>query len=214
MKKYLIEFIGAFFLLLTVILVGNNPALALMSPFAIGGIYLAFIYAASSTPGGYFNPAVTVALLIRRKLDPGEALYYIMVQLIASVLAAAIGVYLHDCSGGMDIAARVNEQPICTILGEFLGMFALVYVLLSVTSHAPVSGNSYYGLAIGFTLMAMSYAMNRVSGGIFNPAIVFGGAVAGMFGWDDLLVYLIGQILGAAAAATAIQLIQDNEVKI
>lgn len=211
MKKYLTEFIGTFFLILTVIMSANNPTIGLLAPFAMSGMYLAMIYAGSAISGAHYNPAITVAMLMQKKIDRTDALYYIMVQLIASVLAAAIGVYLHDCAGGLNIVARVNEQPICAILGEFLGAFALTYVFLKVSPAATNENNAYYGLAIGFTVLAVSFGFGSLSGGAYNPAIALGGSVAGMFGWDDLLFLWIGSLLGAAAAATVIQLLQRPE---
>jgi aquaporin Z len=211
MKKYLTEFIGTFFLVLTVVMVANNPGIGSMAPFAISGMYLAMIYAGGPISGGHYNPAVTLAVLMRRQISRGDALYYMIVQFISGILAAAIGVYLHDCGGGLEIVARVNEQPICTVMGEFLGTFALVYVFLNVTNAATSAQNAFSGLAIGFTVMASRYGLGGLSGGAFNPAIVLGASVAGMFGWDDFGVYLIGTILGAAAAATAIQLIHRKE---
>jgi aquaporin Z len=211
MKKYLIEFIGTFFLVLTVIMVVNNPGIGPMAPLAIAGIYLSMIYAGGPVSGGHFNPAVTLAVLMRRQISRGDALYYMIVQFISSILAATIGVYLHDCGGGLEIVARVNEQPICAVMGEFLGTFSLVYVFLSVTGTGLSERNAHAGIAIGFVVLAMSYVLGGLSGGAFNPAIVLGGSVAGMFGWDDLWVYLIGTVLGAAAAATAMQWIHRTE---
>lgn len=212
MKKYFGEFIGAFFLVLTVIMTSNNPSIVPLAPFAVAGIYLAMIYAAGTGASGYFNPAITVALLMRGKLDRGTALYYGIVQLIAGVLAAAIGVYLRDCNGAVDLVARVNEQPICAVLGEFLGTFALTYVILQVKAKAEPEANPFYGLAIGFTLLAATYALGGLGGGVFNPALYLGGSVAGLYAWDDILVYLIGAFLGAAAASTAVQLSSDKDL--
>jgi aquaporin Z len=210
MKKYLTEFIGTFFLVLTVVMATNNPATLAMAPLAIAGMYLAMVYAGAQVSGGHYNPAITMAALMRGKIERGDALYYVMVQLVASVVAAAIGVYLHDCNNGAAIVARVNEQPVCAVLAEFLGTFALVFVMLHVTSSRPNEVNSHAGLAIGFTVLAAGLALGNLSGGAFNPAIAFGASVAGMFGWDDILVYLIGNTLGAAAAATAFQFTEDT----
>lgn len=212
MKKYFGEFIGAFFLVLTVIMTSNNPSIVPMAPFAVAGIYLAMLYAAGTGPIGYFNPAITVALLMRGKLDRGTALYYGIVQLIASVLAAAIGVYLRDSGGAVDLVERVNEQPISAVLGEFLGVFALTYVVLQTRTTPETAPNPLNGLAIGFTLLAATYALGGLSGGVFNPALYLGGSVAGLYAWDDILVYLIGAFLGAAAASTAVQLSSEKDL--
>jgi aquaporin Z len=210
MKKYLTEFIGTFFLMLTVIMTSNNPVMAPMAPFAIAGMYMAMVYAGGPISGGHFNPAITVAMLIRKTIDRGDALYYIMVQFMASIVAAAIGAYLHDCGGGLNIVERINEQPICVVLGEFLGTFALVYVLLNVEPKSDSGSQSFHGLAIGFVLLSVTLALGGLSGGIFNPALALGGSVAGMFGWPDLIVYWIGAFLGAAASVTVVQLLADR----
>ncbi len=211
MKKYLTEFIGTFFLVFTVVMVANNPAVASMAPLAMAGIYLAMIYAGGPISGGHYNPAVTLAMLISRKIHRDDALYYVMAQLIAGVLAAAIAVFLHDCGGGLNMVSRVNEQAICSIFGEFLGTFALVYVILNMSSARSDKGAASYGLAIGFTLLAMSYALGGLSGGAFNPAMAVGASVAGMFAWGDFYVYLIGNLLGGAAAATIFQFLESRE---
>lgn len=208
MKKYLTEFIGTFFLVLTAVLVSNNPSLAAMAPLAVAGIYLAMIYSGGAISGAHFNPAVTMAALILKKLDRTDALYNIIAQLIAGVMAAAIGVYLHDCGGGLDIVSRVNEQAICAIFGEFLGTFGLVYVILNVQSNQKGEAGGTQGLAIGFSFMALQVALGKLSGGAFNPALAVGESVAGMFAWGDFYVYLIGDLMGAAAAATVVQLLE------
>ena len=212
MKKYFGEFIGAFFLVLTVIMTSNNPSIVPMAPLAVAGIYLAMLYATGTGGNGYFNPAITVALLMRGKLDRGTALYYGIVQLIASVLAAAIGVYLRDSGGAVDLVERVNEQPISAVLGEFLGVFALTYVVLQTRTTSETAPNPFNSLAIGFTLLAATYALGGLGGGVFNPALYLGGSVAGLYAWDDILVYLIGTFLGAAAASTAVQLSSEKDL--
>ncbi|MDO8367859.1 MAG: aquaporin [Saprospiraceae bacterium] len=211
MKKYLTEFIGTFFLVLTVVLAANNPNMAAMAPLAIAGMYLAMIYAGGHISGGHFNPAVTLAILIRGKIDRGDALYYVIVQLIASVFAAAIGVFLHDCGNGAEIVARVNEHAMCAVLAEFLGTFVLAYVVLNVMTTHSNANNSHYGIAIGFTVLAAGYGLGGLSGGAFNPAIALGASVAGMFAWEDILVYLIGNVLGAAVAATVFHVTYGRE---
>lgn len=211
MQKYLTEFIGTFFLVLTVVLTANNPGIAPMAPLAIGTMFMVMIFAGGHISGGHFNPAVTLSVLIRGKIDRGDALYYILVQLIAGVFAAAIGAFLHNCGGGATIAARLNEHSMCAVLAEFLGTFALAYVVLNVATTKTNAGNSHYGLAIGFTVMASAYAFGGLSGGAFNPAVAVGASVAGMFAWEDIWIYFIGNLMGAAAAATVFQVTYGRE---
>lgn len=211
MQKYLTEFIGTFFLVLTVVLTANNPGIAPMAQLAVGTMYMVMIFAGGHISGGHFNPAVTLAVLIRGKIDRGDALYYILVQLIAGVFAAAIGAFLHNCGNGATIAARLNEHSMCAVLAEFLGTFALAYVVLNVATTKTNAGNSHYGLAIGFTVIAATYAFGGLSGGAFNPAVAVGASVAGMFAWEDIWIYFIGNLMGAAAAATVFQVTYGRE---
>ncbi len=211
MQKYLTEFIGTFFLVLTVVLTANNPGIAPMAPLTIGTMYMVMIFAGGHISGGHYNPAVTLAVLIRGKIDRGDALYYILVQLIAGVVAAAIGAFLHNCGDGATIAARLNEHSMCAVLAEFLGTFALAYVVLNVATTKTNAGNSHYGLAIGFTVIAATYAFGGLSGGAFNPAVAVGASVAGMFAWEDIWIYFIGNLMGAAAAATVFQVTYGRE---
>jgi len=193
------------------VMAANNPGIASMAPLAIAGMYLAMIYAGGHISGGHYNPAITLAVLVRGKIDRVDALYYVIAQLIASVFAAAIGVFLHDCGNGGEIATRLNEQAMCVVLAEFLGTFALAYVVLNVATTRSNASNSHFGIAIGFTLLAASYALGGLSGGAFNPAIALGATVAGMFSWEDIGVYLIGALLGAAAAATVFHVTYGRE---
>lgn len=211
MKKYLTEFIGTFFIVLTVVLTSNDPDIKSMAPLAYGAVYLAMVFAGSHLSGAHFNPAVTLAVLIRGKIDRGDALYYLMAQFIAGALAAAIAVFLHGCVSVEGIAPRLNEQGICIVMAEFLGSFALAYVALNMITAPSNAGSSHYGLAIGFTAMAMGFAMERLSGGAFNPALALGETVAGMFAWGDLWLYLVGVFLGGAAAATVFQATHGKE---
>jgi aquaporin Z len=207
MKKYLTEFIGTFFLVLTVVLAANNPGIAPMAPLAIGAALMVMVYAGGHVSGAHYNPAVTLAVLMRGKIDRNDALYYIVAQLFAGVAAAAIGAYLHDCGNGATIAARMNEQSLCALLAEFLGTFALAYVVLNVATTQSNAGNSHYGLAIGFTVTVAAYGLGGLSGGTFNPAVALGASVAGMISFGDIWLYLVGTLLGGAAAATVFQFI-------
>jgi aquaporin Z len=84
---------------------------------------------------------------------------------------------------------------------EFLFTFALVYVVLNVATAKSTAGNSYFGLAIGFTVLAGAFAVGDVSGGAFNPAVAVGASAMGMLPWSTLWLYLVADLLGGAAAA-------------
>ena len=86
-------------------------------------------------------------------------------------------------------------------LAEFLFTFALVYVVLNSATAKGTAGNSFYGLAIGFTVMVGAFAVGPVSGGAFNPAVGLGVTVMGLADITHLIVYLIADFLGGAVAA-------------
>jgi aquaporin Z len=91
---------------------------------------------------------------------------------------------------------------------EFLFTFALAYVVLNVATAPDTEGNSFYGLAIGFTLATGAFAAGSISGGAFNPAVAIGAMVMGLFNWSHIWIYLVANLLGGAAAAGAFRLTQ------
>lgn len=202
MKKYAVEFIGTFFLTITSVIAINNPAAGAFAPLAIGSMYMALIYAGTHISGAHYNPAITMAMLMRGRIEKNDAITYMVVQFLAALAAAAIGVFLHGCSGESVITEHHNQGPLCSLLAEFLGAFVLAYVILHVSTTQTNQGNSHYGLAAGFTVVAAMFSFGMLSGGVFNPAIGLGGAVAGMYAFSDLWIYLFGAAGGAAAAAS------------
>lgn len=211
MKKYLTEGIGTFFFVATVVLAANNPGISPLAPLAIGAVYMAMIYAGAHISGAHYNPAVTLAVMMRGKIERDDALWYVVAQIVGAVLAAIIGGFLLKCGYNLDTQMHVHKSGICSVLAEFFGTFALAYVVLNVTTTRNNAGNSHYGLAIGFVVLAVTYGLGGISGGAFNPALAVGGSLAGMFGWGDIWIYLLGSLLGAAVAATVFQIVYGNE---
>lgn len=208
-KKYFNEFIGTFFLVLTVVLTVNNPNVGNFAPFAIGTVLAGMIYAGYSRSGAYYNPALTLAKLMQGETDRHDAVYYTLTQLLAGFFASLIGVYLLGCQGITDINAR-SGQATCAVVGELLGTFVLTYVTLSAVGGRHDQANTFGGLTVGLIYMAMVYAMGGLSGGAFNPAIALGFAVAGMVSWGDLWTHFLGSLLGAAAAVSVIQAMAEK----
>jgi len=190
MKKYITEFIGALFLVLTIGLTGN--------PLAIGAVLMVMVYAGGHISGAHYNPAVTLAVLIRGRISVGEAMVYMGSQLAGAVAAALIVGVFKDLPAAADQSTLVVTKA---LLAEVLGTFALAYVVLNVATAKSNAGNSYYGLAIGFTVLAMAYCFGDFSGGAFNPAVAVGASVMKGFEWANIWIYLVGCFGGALLAA-------------
>lgn len=197
-RKLVVEFIGTFFLVLTIGLVVIEPGGAgALAPLAIGGVLTVLVYAGGHISGAHYNPAVTVAVLMRGLATPAELIGYWAAQLIGAILAAVtVGVFKADA---VIVAGTPATGP--ALLAEFLFTFALVYVILNVATARGTEGNSYFGLAIGFTVMAGAWAVGGISGAAFNPAVAVAVTVMGLSAPAFIWVFLVANFAGAAAAA-------------
>ena len=215
MRAYLTEFIGTFFLVLTVGLCANpntSPATAAMAPLAIGASLMIMVYMGGHVSGGHYNPAVSLAVLIRGKLKGKDFLAYIVAQLAGGLMAAyAASVIMGHATpiapSEIHVAANNTKLPInlgLCLLVEGLFTFALALVVLNAATAKETAGNSFYGLAIGFTIVVAAFAGGPISGGAFNPAVGTSltavSALAGGGSWQYLWLYLVGPLLGGAAA--------------
>ncbi len=209
MKKYLAEFIGTFFFVLVIVMTVNNGTGAL-APLAIGSALMVMIYATGHISGGHLNPAVSLAVMLRGKLSRQDFPYYVIAQLLGAALAALIASFLLTSGGGPAPEPRAHDM-LPALLAEFFGTFALAFVVLNVATTQTNAGNSHYGLAIGFTVLISAYALGGISGGAFNPAVAVGISVGNIVPWSDIWIYLVGDLLGAAAAATAFQVVYGQQ---
>lgn len=204
MKKYVVEFIGTFFLMFAIITaVANAGALA---PLAIGAALMVMIYAGGPISGAHYNPAVTLAVWIRGKCETKDIAGYVIAQLAASAIAATVATSLL----GIPMGSGMEVEVVPALTAEFLGTFALCFVILNVATADRSAGNSYFGLAIGFTVTAMAFTLGGVSGGAFNPAVVVGGSLAGLLSWSNLWIYLVANLVAGAVAAFAFKFV-DSE---
>ncbi|HUR67416.1 MAG TPA: aquaporin [Chitinophagaceae bacterium] len=209
MKKYITEFIGTFFLVLTIGLTVNSGA-GTLAPLAIGAVLMVMIYAGGHISGAHYNPSVTLAVLIRGRITTKEAIPYIIVQIAAATVAAFTVKYLVG-EDKMPATAAANPDAVKAFIAEVLGTFALVYVVLNVATTKANAGNSYYGLAIGFTVTAMAYAVGGFSGGAFNPAVAVGVSFMKMAAWSDIWIYLVGCFGGALLAALVFRMVNPGD---
>ena len=197
MNKYLTEFIGTMFLVLVVGVAAIGGAAGAMAPLAIGTTLMVMVYAGGHISGGHYNPAVTLAVLVRGKIDIVGAITYWIAQLGGALAAWAIATFIFDVEGADTSAVTSVSQGLGA---EILGTFALAYVVLNTATAKGTNGNSFYGLAIGFTVMACAYTFGGFSGGAFNPAVAIGACLMKGFIWADLWIYLVGCLAGGVLA--------------
>ncbi|HCT78451.1 MAG TPA: porin [Micromonosporaceae bacterium] len=208
MRRYLTEFIGTFFLVFTVgATVLGKAALA---PLAIGGVLMVMIFAGGHISGAHYNPAVTLAVLIRGRITAADAAVYWGAQLVGGALAALAAKWVVN-PAPMTALSFSDGTVGAALLAEALFTFALAYVVLNVATSRDHPDNSFYGLAIGFTVMVGATAVGGISGGAFNPAVAFGGTLMGMFSWSAIWVYLVADLAGAALAAAAFLVLNPDD---
>ncbi len=183
-KKLIVEFIGTFFLVFTVGMTVKAPdGAGALAALAIGSSLMIMVYAGGHFSGGHYNPAVTLGVTLRGKLPWSETFPYWGAQFLAGAVAAAIVLFI-KASGPVPPTPgpSVEYGLIAKVLVEFLFTFALVYVVLNTATAKGTAGNSFYGLAIGFTVVVGAFAVGPVSGGAFNPAVGLGVTVMGLAG--------------------------------
>jgi aquaporin Z len=208
-RKLVVEFIGTFFLVLTVGMTVIDPGAGEFAGLAIGVVLAVMIFAGGHISGGHYNPAVTLGVLLRGKVTVNDAVGYWVVQAAAGIVAAIIVMVMKPAMPAEALVSSLDVVP--ALLAEFLFTFALVYVVLNVATARGTEGNSFYGLAIGFTVLAGAYAVGSISGGAFNPAVVLGGSIMNIFAWGNIWIYLVAQLAAGAAAAVIFRYLHPGE---
>src|SRR3979411_2968670 len=201
------EFIGTFFLVLTVCVAGVLRYAGPYAPIAIGSVLMVMIYANGYISGAHFNPAVTLAVWIRGKLPTRKVLPYIIAQILAGILAALVAKAFLKFEDPITTAAFASFPA---VLAECLYTFALCYVVLNVATGEANAGNSFYGLAIGFTVMVGAFTVGRISGGVFNPAVAAGLVTIGGFPPLSSWTYYISELGGGVVAGLVFQALNVN----
>jgi aquaporin Z len=209
MNKYLTEGIGAFFLVATVgFTVVNRSDPGLIAPLAIGSALMVMIYAGGHISGGHYNPAVTLGVFLRGKMPAADVAPYWAAQIVGAVVAAIVVRYVNGAPANPPFNPDIGKA----LLVEFLFAFALVYVVLNAATSKDTAGNSFYGLAIGFTVLTGAFAVGPVSGGAFNPAVAIGITTMGLVGWASIWIYLVANLLGGAAAAYVFRAFNPGDI--
>jgi aquaporin Z len=212
MAKYVVEFIGTFFLVFTVgmTVLGADPAApgSALAPLAIGSVLMVMIYAGGHISGGHYNPAVTMGVWVRGRSTTADAIAYWVAQILAGLAAAFVVLYLRNFPKPAAPAALDVGR---SLVAEFLFTFALAYVVLNVATAKGTAGNSNYGLAIGFTVLAGAYAVGGISGGAFNPAVAVGITTMGLERIADIWIYLVADLAGGAAAGLVFRFLNPQD---
>jgi aquaporin Z len=207
MNKYLTEFIGTFFLVFTIgcSVVGGSD----LAPLAIGAVLMVMIFAGGHVSGGHYNPAVTLAVTMRGRCSVADAIPYMVSQVAGALLAAIIVRFVFPAAliSAKDLSKTIPQA----LVVEALFTFALAYVVLNVATSKATANNSFYGLAIGFTVLAGAVSVGGISGGAFNPAVAAGVSQLGLFAWKNIWIYLVADFGGAAVAAIVFKIINPDD---
>lgn len=209
MQKYIVEFIGTFFLVCTIgcVVIGTNgnAAAAALAPLAIGSALMVMVFAGGHISGAHFNPAVTIGVFLRGKCTVADVVPYIICQVLGALAAAAAVTFLYGASPNPPLDITGNLIP-KALLAEFLYTFALVWVVLNVATASGTSGNSFYGLAIGFTVLVGAFSVGGISGGAFNPAVAVGITAMKLTAVKNIWIYLVADFAAAVAAAAVFKI--------
>ncbi|MDP3073919.1 MAG: aquaporin [Opitutaceae bacterium] len=204
MKKYLVEFIGTFFLVFTVGMASRSGSP--LAPLAIGASLMVMIFAGGHVSGGHFNPAVTLGVWLRGKCDAKDVVPYWVAQLLAGLVAALLVVSLIGRP-----TEPATHDAMKSLIVEFLFTFALVWVVLNTATAKGTLNNSFYGLAIGMTVMTGAVAVGGISGGAFNPAVGLGVVTMGLEKLNQFWLYLGADLVGAVVAALTYKVVNGND---
>lgn len=201
MKSYLTEFIGTFFLVFTI---GLSVTQQLpLAPLAIGSVLMVMVYMGGHISGAHYNPAITIAVYLRGKIRASEIVPYMIAQITAAFVAALMVWVITGRTFPITPASTANILP--GLLVEFLFTFALALVILNVATSPATEGNSYYGLAIGFTVTGAAFAAGGISGAALNPSVAIGPAIVdamhGGSAFKHVWIYILAPTAGAALAA-------------
>lgn len=209
MNKLITEFIGTFFLVLTIgCTVIGTAGTGVIPPLAIGAALMVMVFAGGHISGAHYNPAVTLGVLVRGRCTPGDAVGYMVAQCAGAFIAALVVGFFK--AGVVVTPAAIDTTT--ALVAEFLFTFALVYVVLNVATAKGTANNSFYGLAIGSTVMAGAFAVGGISGGAFNPAVAIGITVMGLSAVPNLWVFLVANFAAGLAAALAFKTVNPQDV--
>ena len=199
MKKYLTEFIGTFFLVLIIGLSQN--------PLAIGFGLTVLVYMGAHISGAHYNPAVSFAMLLRKEINSSDFFKYLLSQILGAFAAAFL---VANMSSNMVVQPDLQEPVAMILVAELIFTYLLVFVILNVATHPNLDGNSFYGFAIGLTVMAGAFCVGPLSGGVFNPAVSIGPSLVDTITENGVSQYFVWYYLTAPMAGSVMAVIHFN----
>jgi len=212
--KYLSEFIGTYFLVLTIgcnVLTGSVG-----SAISIGMMLMVMVYALASVSGAHFNPAVTLAILcsLRGLITVQDSVFYVVFQLLGGFCASATYWMLFGDSFTLQPVGKFTMYAAMCV--EIVYSMALCYVVLNVATTHKQDGNNYFGLAIGFTVVSAALAIGGISGCSLNPAVSFGTIMInaldmGTYGLKYFALYFFSPLVGSLLACLSFYLVQRSD---
>ena len=213
LKKYIVEFIGTFFLVLTICMTTYSKVSADLQPVAVGSMLMVLIYSMGYLSGAQFNPAISLAIYLRGRINLKEMGFYWIAQILGAVAAAMITAVLISAKPPVGLIASTPQffSMVPALIAEVLGSFALTWVILTVATSKALDGNNFYGLAIGFTVAALMYTLGSVSGSAFNPVVAIATCIVHLSTWNNLWIYMVGGLGGSVLATMANKYISGDE---
>ena len=199
MKKYLTELIGTFFLVLIIGLSKN--------PLAIGFGLTILVYMGAHISGAHYNPAVSLAMLLRKEINISDFIKYISSQVLGASLAAYV---VSIMSSNMIVQPDLQEPVAIILLAELMFTYLLVFVILNVATHPNLKGNSFYGFAIGLTVMTGAYCVGPLTGGVFNPSVSIGPSLIDLVTGNGKSQHFLWYYLTAPVAGSVLAVIHFN----
>lgn len=193
MKKYTMEFVGTLIFVFSILaLVASGSSLA---GLAIGLTLTFLVYTGATVSGANYNPAVSLALFMKKKLSANDTVWYIVAQVLGAIVAFWLASRVVIVS-----AASFTGSTSQVFIAELVFTFALVSAVLHTAVSKASSGNSYFGLTIGLTVVVGAIAVGSISGGFFNPAVLVGVAMAGGIKGGTIFLILVAHVVATVLA--------------
>jgi MIP family channel proteins len=214
-NKFLVEIVGTFILVYAIAsaatVYSDSGQLGVIGIGLVHALVLtAIVYAIGYRSGAQVNPAVTIGLLVAKKIGGKEAVVYIIAQIIGAVLAAAVVYSIFGSEMSASVTLPSDDNIMRALILETVMTFTLVYVVLATTTSKNFKIVPLAGLAIGFTLGFNVIFGGSITGGSLNPARSFGPA---LITWDFAYhwIYWVAPIAGGLIAAGVYKLLNTKE---